>query len=63
MSVFWLCAGVGSSWEVGWAETQGLSPKGLLRAAGTPRHPFVVAPSSWHGAGPGYPARVPDVPG
>lgn len=37
MSVFWLC------WEVGWAETQGLSPKGLLRAAGTPQHPFVVA--------------------
>lgn len=63
MSVCWLCAGVGSSWEVGWAEMQGLSPEELLRAAGTAQHPFVVAPRSWHGAGAGYPASVADVRG
>lgn len=49
--MFWLTAGTGGSWEMGWNETWGLSPEALLCAAGTAQHPFVVAPHSWDGTG------------
>lgn len=42
-AALWLAAGMGSSWEMGWSEVQGLSPEGLLCAAGMAQGPW-----RWH---------------